>query len=56
MKKYEYFDHTADVGFFAYGKDVAELFENAALATTAQMVELKDVKQKIEKKISFKGK
>ena len=55
MKKYEYFDHTADVGFFAYGKDAAELFKNAALATTAQMVEVTDVKPNIEKKISLKG-
>ncbi|MBI4439549.1 archease [Candidatus Woesearchaeota archaeon] len=55
MKKYEYFDHTADVGIFAYGKDTAELFRNAALATTGQMVEIKGVKPKVERKISLKS-
>ena len=29
MKKYEYFDVTADIGFKAYGNDLNEAFENA---------------------------
>jgi SHS2 domain-containing protein len=29
---YEIIEHPADVGFFAYGRTLAELFENAALA------------------------
>ena len=32
MKKYEYFDVTADIGFKAYGNDLNEAFENAGLA------------------------
>ena len=33
MKKpYEYFDVTADIGFYSYGKNIEEAFENAALA------------------------
>ena len=32
MKKYEYFEATADVGLKAYGKDLNEAFENAGLA------------------------
>ena len=32
MKKFEYFDVTADIGFYAYGKDLNEAFENAGLA------------------------
>ena len=32
MKKFEYFDVTADIGFFAYGKSLDEAFENAGLA------------------------
>lgn len=33
MKKpYEYFDVTADVGFYAYGNNINEAFENAGLA------------------------
>lgn len=32
MKKFEYFDVTADIGFKAYGNDLNEAFENAGLA------------------------
>ena len=32
MKRYEQFSHTADIGVRVYGKDVKELFENAAFA------------------------
>lgn len=32
MKKYEYFEVTADIGLKAYGKDINEAFENAGLA------------------------
>ena len=32
MKKFEYFDVTADIGFYAYGKNINEAFENAGLA------------------------
>ena len=41
MKKFEYFEHTADILFKAYGKDVNEVFENAALAMFQVMVEEK---------------
>ncbi|MBP3790990.1 MAG: archease [Methanobrevibacter sp.] len=32
MKKFEYFDVTADIGFKAYGESLNEAFENAGLA------------------------
>jgi SHS2 domain-containing protein len=32
MKKYEFFDHTADLGLRIYGSSLAELFENAGFA------------------------
>ena len=32
MKRYEQFSHTADIGMRVYGKDIKELFENAAFA------------------------
>ena len=32
MKKFEYFEATADIGFRAYGKSLNEAFENAGLA------------------------
>ncbi|MEK6922189.1 MAG: archease, partial [Nanoarchaeota archaeon] len=55
MKKYNFFDHTADVMFEAYGKTLNELFENAALATQETQVDLKDVKGKIKRKINLKN-
>ena len=35
MKKFEYLDHTADIGIRAYGQDLKDLFENAAEAMLA---------------------
>jgi SHS2 domain-containing protein len=32
MKKYEFFDHTADLGLRIYGESLAALFENAGFA------------------------
>jgi SHS2 domain-containing protein len=32
MKKYEFIDHTADVGVKAYGKTLSECFEHAAVS------------------------
>lgn len=32
MKKFEYFEATADIGFTSYGNDITEAFENAGLA------------------------
>ena len=51
--QYKFFDHTADVLFEAEGKDLGELFEAAGLATEETQVDLKDVKQKIKKKIGL---
>lgn len=39
MKKFEWVDHPADVGFRAYGESLEEAFENAALAITELMVD-----------------
>ena len=32
MKKYDFFDHTADMGLLVYGQSLAGLFENAGFA------------------------
>ena len=55
MKKYKFFDHTADVLFEAYGNNLSELFENAALASQETQADLKNIKQKIIKKINLKN-
>ena len=51
--KYKFFDHTADVMFEAYGSDLNELFENAALATEEIMVDMKSIDSKIVHIISI---
>lgn len=56
MEKFEFIDiTTADVAFIAYGKDLNELFSNAALAMFEVMVNTKQVKPKIKKKIRTNG-
>ncbi len=50
-KPYEFLEHTADVKIRAYGKTLGEAFKNAAIATTAVMTDIKQVKETEEKKI-----
>jgi SHS2 domain-containing protein len=42
-RKYKYLPHTADVAFVAYGKDMNEALENAALALLNTMLDLKRI-------------
>ena len=51
MEKYKFLEHTADVKFQAFGKNLEEAFTNSALATTEIMTEDK-VKAKEEKTIT----
>ncbi len=44
MKKYEQIEHTADIGIKVYGKDLKELFCNAALGMYEQIAGLESVK------------
>ena len=53
--KYKFLDHTADVLFEAYGKDMNELFENSALALEECIVELKSLKLKCKHNIKLKS-
>jgi SHS2 domain-containing protein len=56
MKKFEFVDiTTADVAFDAYGRDLNELFTNSALAMFEVMIDTKQVKPKVEKKVKVKG-
>ena len=43
MKKFEWVEHPSDIGFRAYGKDLSEAFENAALAFFEVMVDTSKV-------------
>jgi SHS2 domain-containing protein len=51
MKKYEVFEHTADIGIKANGKDVDEAFENAALGMFSIITDLDSVESVGEYKI-----
>lgn len=44
MTPYEYFDHTADMGVRAYGRDLAELFRNSALGMFSLITSLDQFK------------
>ena len=44
MKKYEFFDHTADMGLRIYGSSLAALFENAGYALFDAMTDTARVK------------
>ena len=48
MPKFEFFEHTADVKFKAYGKTLAEAFENSAKATFKVMTDIEKVSKSSE--------
>ncbi len=55
MQPYQFFPHTADLIFEAYGQTIEELFTNAGLATEEVMVDLKTVSPKKKKTIKLKA-
>ena len=54
MKKYEFFEHTADIGINSYGKTIEEAFENSALAITNIITNTEQITEKKEVKINTK--
>ena len=55
MKKYETFDHTADLGIRVFGRTVEEVFVNAAYALFDQWTDLRKVRKRISQEISVQG-
>jgi len=56
MKRgFEFLEHTADVYVAAYGKDLAEAFENAALAMFEVMTDVKNVDPRIEENVEVEA-
>lgn len=56
MEKFKFIDiTTADVAFVAYGKTLNDLFSNAALAMFEVMINTKQIKQKVKKRVRVKG-
>ena len=54
-KKFEFLEHTADAYVAAYGKDLVEAFENAALATFDVMTEVEKVEPKEEDSVEVEA-
>ena len=55
MRKFEFLEHTADAYIAAYGRSLAEAFENAALAMFETMTDTSKVEPKIEDEIEVEG-
>ncbi|PIV69475.1 MAG: archease [Euryarchaeota archaeon CG01_land_8_20_14_3_00_38_12] len=55
MKKYDIIEHTADIGIKAYGKNLSECFENAAVGMFDIISDTKKVKPVGEYEISLKS-
>jgi SHS2 domain-containing protein len=57
MKKFEFLDiTTSDTAFAAYGKDLNELFSNAALVMFEVMVNTKKVKPRVVREVEVEAK
>jgi SHS2 domain-containing protein len=54
-KAYEFLEHTADAYVAAYGRDLAEAFENAAVAMFDVMTEVEKVDPKIEGSVDIEA-
>jgi len=51
--KFEQISHTADIGLRIFGKDMKELFENAALGMFSVMADIEGMKTSVEKEFSL---
>ncbi len=52
---FEILEHTADIGFRAWGKTAAELFENAALAMCSIAAEMENIQPRLEYPLAAAG-
>jgi SHS2 domain-containing protein len=55
QKRFEFLEHTADAYIAAYGKDLAEAFENAALAMFDVMTDVEKVIPKVKDSIEVEA-
>ncbi|AHC50972.1 archease [Sulfolobus acidocaldarius SUSAZ] len=55
MTRFEFFDHTADIGIIAYGRSLEEAFESAALAVFEVMTDTSKIEYKVEVEIEEIG-
>jgi SHS2 domain-containing protein len=54
-KRFEFLEHTADAYIAAYGKDLNEAFENAAVAMFEVMTNVNEVKPEIEDHVEVRA-
>ena len=54
-KRFEFLEHTADAYIASYGKDLAEAFENAALAMFDVMTDVEKVSPKVKDSVEVEG-
>jgi len=55
VARFEVFDHTADVGIIAYGKDLKEAFASAAYGMFSQIADLQGVKKEVKRDIAIQS-
>ena len=55
MKRFEWIEHPSDIGFRAYGKDLAEAFGNAAVALFEVMTDTNKVEPREKVAIELKA-
>ena len=55
MQKFKFLEHTADIKFQAFGKNVEEVFENSALAFKEAVCGKMKIKEEKEKIIKVSG-
>ena len=53
--RFEFFDHTADIGVHIYGRSLAELFENAARALSEALGRFHKPEGTLQKTIDLQG-
>ena len=53
MKKYEFIEHTADIGLIAYGKTLAEAFASAAYGMFSIIAELDAVQETESRRVEI---
>lgn len=55
VKRFEFLEHVADVYIAAYGADLAEAFENAALAMFETMTDAESVQPRVGETVEVEG-
>ena len=51
MKDFELLEHTADIGIIAYGKDLKQLFANAARGLFSLITDLESISDSVKRKV-----